>query len=560
MEFAGNIYSLFCSQVAKYGDREVFFTRNQGRWISQTWIDFDAQVHDVACALAASGLSKSGSVAILAGNVPEWPIIDIAAIAAGGVGVGIYPTSSAEQCEFIVRDSDAEFLFVDSLNQLQKFLVSDKLPTQLARIILLEMLDERQLDTVSKAFADRGIELISFKDFVDFGRMNRPNFLNEIRDIGRNAQPSDIAIMVYTSGTTGEPKGAMLSHAYVLNSLESLRQSVPIFDSDVAFSYLPACHVAERIAGIYNRLYNGSTTYFVDDISRLPEYIMEVRPTVFASLPRFFEKIHAALVATQNMPIDAAKVRDAFGGRIRLLTSGGAPLPNEIAKFFADAGVPILQAYGLTENICVAFNTVENLKFGTVGKPMPMCLVRLSCESEILVKSPMMFSGYYKQPAKTGEMFTDDGWLKTGDIGEIDDDGFLKITGRIKELIVLSTGKNVAPSLLENYVKEDYLISNCFVFGDGRKYCTALITLNQNEAAVDGRYAEFIASDAIRSRVSEIVTAANERVSSSEQIKKWIIPTRDFSLELNELTPTGKLKRSVIEKNFKQILESLYEN
>ena len=206
---------------------------------------------------------------------------------------------------------------------------------------------------------------------------------------------------------------------------------------------------------------------------------LKFKPTVFASLPRFFEKIYAKVVSEFGREASEQNLKDAFGGNIRLLTSGGAPLPDEIAAFFADRNLPILQAYGLTENICVAFNTVENLKFGTVGKPMPMCEVRIAGDGEILVKSEMMFSGYYKEPEKTAEMFDENGWLKTGDLGELDADGFLKITGRKKEIIVLSSGKNVAPALTENLVKENHLVSQCFLYGDGKSYCVALITLNQ---------------------------------------------------------------------------------
>ena len=546
-----NIYSLFREQTATYKDRPVFYERRSSdliagdsrpvidNWLPTTWSDFEEKVHDAACALLAQGLTRGASVAILAGNVPEWTVVDIAAIAAGGVGVGIYPTSSPEQCEFIINHSDAEFVIVDTITQLEKV----------------------KANTFKKVKEIICIEDGSFNEFLGLGRDNRNTFLSKVEEIGFNAGPQDIAIMVYTSGTTGQPKGAMLSHQYILNSVESLRQSVPIFDTDVTLSYLPGCHVAERISGIYNRLYNGTPAYFVDDLSRLYEYMLEVGPTVFASLPRFFEKIHAAIVAKQGTDeVDPQIVKDAFGGRVRLLTSGGAPLPAEIAKFFADAGVPILQAYGLTENICVAFNRADDFKFGTVGKPMPMCEVKIAGDGEILVKSPMMFSGYYKEPGKTAEMFTEDGWLTTGDLGELDDDGFLKITGRKKEIIVLSSGKNVAPALIENLVRESHLISHCFVYGDGKSYCVALITLNQAEAGASGRYEELARSPEMREAVENIVAKANARVSTSEQIKRFAILERDFSPEFDEVTPTLKLKRNVVAGNFKLVMEKLYEN
>ncbi|MGI8883246.1 MAG: AMP-dependent synthetase/ligase, partial [Pyrinomonadaceae bacterium] len=378
--------------------------------------------------------------------------------------------------------------------------------------------------------------------------------------------PEDIAIMVYTSGTTGQPKGAMLSHRYILNSCESLRQTIPIFDTDISFSYLPGCHVAERISGIYNRLYNGAAAYFVDDLSKLYAYMLEVQPTVFASLPRFFEKIYAKVVSEHGSDASEQSLKDAFGGRIRILTSGGAPLPNEIAGFFAKRNLPILQAYGLTENICVAFNRADNFRFGTVGKPMPMCDIKIADDGEILVKSPMMFSGYYKDAAKTAAMFDENRWLKTGDLGSIDGEGFLKIVGRKKEIIVLSNGKNVAPALLENLLKENHLISQAFIFGDGKSYLVALVTLNQPEVEAFAQangiefsdFARLTKNEMITQSVKQTIERANDRVSSSEQIKKYEILRRDFQLETGEITPTMKLKRDVIAEKFQDLLAKLY--
>lgn len=569
-----NIYQLFREQTAKYRAENVFYSRAGDSWRTQTWNDFESQVHNFACALLAKGLTKGASVAILAGNIPEWTIVDVATIAAGGVGVGIYPTSSPEQCEYIINHSDAEFVFVDTQKQLYK-LFDTELP-KIREIICIEKTEEFSVEMVvkeHKGWTLNSVEvdeipITNYQEFLAFGRENREEFLSKVEEIGFNAKPEETAIMVYTSGTTGQPKGAMLSHQYILNSVESLKNSVPIFHDDVAFSYLPGCHVAERISGIYNRLYNSAAAHFVDDLARLYEYMLEVKPTVFASLPRFFEKIYAKTVAEHGYAASEQNLKDAFGGRIRLLTSGGAPLPNEIAAFFAERNLPILQAYGLTENICVAFNTTENLKFGTVGKPMPMCEVRIAGDGEILVKSPMMFSGYYKDAAKTAEMFDENGWLKTGDLGILDEDGFLKITGRKKEIIVLSSGKNVAPALVENYVKENHLVSQCFLSGDGKSYCVALITLNHAETEMFAKannlaykdYADLIKNEAIYDSIKQSVEKANARVSTSEQIKKFKILERDFSLEAGEITPTLKVKRDVVSDRFQNDIMKLYEH
>ncbi|MCW5959656.1 MAG: long-chain fatty acid--CoA ligase [Pyrinomonadaceae bacterium] len=572
-----NIYQLFREQSAKHRGEAVFYARENDAWKSQNWENFQSQVEDFACALLAKGLTRGASVAILAGNIPEWTIVDLATIVAGGVGVGIYPTSSRDQCKYIIDHSDAEFVFVDSNIHLEKITdIGEPLPN-LKEIICLEETEEFSFEAVSKY--DKGrllgfgssievkeIPITKYEDFLDFGRQYRDEFLPKVEELGSNAQPEDIAIMVYTSGTTGKPKGAMLSHKYILNSCESLKRSVPIFYEDVTLSYLPGCHVAERISGIYNRLYNGTSAYFVDDLSRLYEYMLEVKPTVFASLPRFFEKIYAKVVSEFGANASEQNLKDAFGGNVRLLTSGGAPLPEKIAQFFTDRNLPILQAYGLTENICVAFNTVENLKFGTVGKPMPMCDVKIAADGEILVKSPMMFSGYYKEPQKTAEMFDENGWLKTGDLGELDTDGFLKITGRKKEIIVLSSGKNVAPALTENLVKENHLVSQCFLHGDGRSYCIALITLNQAEVEAFAKakeikfenFEELTGNEQIYSSIKATVECANAKLSSPEQIKKFKILERDFSAEMDEITPTMKVKRNVVSSRFKNVIDGLY--
>ena len=520
------VYSLFTDRIKKYTDadhpKDVFYFRAHDRWQGISWKRFEQETFDFATALLSLGLKRGGSVCILMGNVPEWPIGDIGTIIAGGVGVGLYPTSSAEQIAYIINHSDAEFVLVDTRRQLEKVL---SVRDQLRKVRHIIALDASSPD------------VISYRDFVERGQAERSPLAPLLQERAEGAKPDDVAIMVYTSGTTGHPKGACLSHRYIINSVESLRQTIPIYDTDVSFSYLPFCHVAERISGLYNRLYAGASAYFVDDLARLGEYMLEVRPTVFASLPRFFEKIHAQAVLDGK-----TQIKDYFGGRIRLATSGGAPLPLEVAQFFADAGLPILQAYGLTENVCVAFNRPDKYKFGTVGPAMPGCEIRIAPDNEILVRSEMMFSGYYKAPDETAKMFAD-GWLLTGDLGEVDDDGFLKIIGRKKELIVMSTGKKVSPALLENMLKEHHLISQALVYGEGRSYLVALITLN---AAAE------------REHVQSIIAAVNRRVSSTESIKRFAILDRDFEIARDEITPTGKLKRDVITNRFREVIDELY--
>jgi len=536
------VYSLFADRIRKYASeakepKDVFYFRSGDRWQGISWQRFEQETFDFATALLSYGLKRGGSVCILMGNVPEWPISDVGTIIAGGVGVGLYPTSSAEQIAYIIDHSDAEFVLVDSRAQLQRVLsVRDQL-SKVRHIIALD------------PDAPSGEDVVAYRDFVERGRAERSRLAPLLKERAEGAKPDDVAIMVYTSGTTGAPKGACLSHRYIINSVESLRQTIPIYDTDVSFSYLPFCHVAERISGLYNRLYAGASAYFVDDLARLGEYMLEVKPTVFASLPRFFEKIHARAAAdmdrlpqAEHADFLATKVKNYFGGRIRLATSGGAPLPLEVAEFLAAAGLPILQAYGLTENVCVAFNRPYEYKFGTVGPPMPGCEVRIAADKEILVRSEMMFSGYYKAPDETAKVFSD-GWLLTGDLGEFDEDGFLKIIGRKKELIVTSTGKKVSPALLENMLKEHPAISQAMVYGEGRSYLVALITVN---AAIP------------RETIQSIIDGVNRRVSSTESIKRFAVLDRDFEIERDEITPTGKLKRDVITNRFREVIDELY--
>jgi long-chain acyl-CoA synthetase len=590
-----NIYSLFRERTRQYRGKNVFYVRREGVWVGITWEQFEREAYEFASALLTMKLTPGASVCVLMGNVPQWPVCDVGTIMAGGCGVGLYPTNSAEQCEYIINHADAEFVVVDASHQLEKIL---RVRARLPKIKAVISLDENAANVADG--------ILSYRDFLKLGAEHREEVQSQLLERAEGARADDTAVMVYTSGTTGMPKGACLSHRYIINSVESLRATTPVFDTDVAFSYLPYCHVAERISGLYNRLYAGAAAYFVDDLSKLWDYMLELKPTVFASLPRFFEKVHARVMSdleqaspdeqrafhealetgrrvsrlrqarspisielqneyeTRALPV-LSRVNEYFGGRLRLATSGGAPLLTEVAEFFDAAGLPILQAYGLTENICVAFNRPDNYKFGTVGPPMPGCEVRIERDGEILVRSEMMFSGYYKEPNKTAEVMQD-GWLLTGDLGDLDRDGFLKITGRKKELIVTSTGKKIAPAMIENLLKEHHLISHALVFGEAKSYLVALITLNQIEAEayahaqsiVYENFAELTRYPKIQDLVRSLVEGVNARVSSTEAVKKFLVLDHDFSVERDEVTPTLKLKRAVVTERYQDVLQSLY--
>lgn len=591
-----NIYSLFREKTEQYRGRDVFYVRQNDQWAGVSWDSFTSEAHEFGCGLISMGLETGTSLCILMGTVPEWPVADIGTIIAGGVSVGLYPTSSAEQCQYIINHSDAEFVLVDSKTQLDKILGIRK---ELPRVKAIIALDEKA--------AEASLDVWSYRAFLRLGRQNGETCNATLRQRGESAKPDDTAMMVYTSGTTASPKGACLSHRYIINSVESLRATIALRDSDRSFSYLPYCHVAERISGLYNRLYAGAPAYFVDDPSRLWEYMQEVKPTVFASLPRFFEKVHARILsdiekcsleeqrrfhealdagrnlsrrrqAREPLPEDLRveyeqkaapflnRIKSYFGGEIQVATSGGAPLAVAIQEFFDAFGLPILQAYGLTENLCVAFNRPNDYRFRTVGPPMPGCEVAIADDGEILVKSQMMFGGYYKDPEQTAKSFRG-GWLLTGDIGEIDEHGFLKITGRKKELIITSTGKNIAPAVIENLLKEHPLISQAMAYGEGKSHLVALITLNPSESRqyaeaqgiIHGDFSALARSDEMRALVCGIVERANDRVSSTEAIRTFVILDDELSVERDEITPTMKIKRDVVIERYKDVLESLYE-
>ncbi|HKP87809.1 MAG TPA: long-chain fatty acid--CoA ligase [Blastocatellia bacterium] len=591
-----NIYSLFREKAEQYRGRDVFYVRVNGQWAGVSWDRFRMEAHEFGYALIASGLEPQTPLCILMGTVPQWPVADVGTIIAGGVSVGLYPTSSAEQCKYIINHSDAEFVLVDNQHQLDKILGIRKGLPKVRKIIALDCRGEEESEGV-----------LSYEAFLRLGREHSASADPVVKQRGQSARPDDTAIMVYTSGTTALPKGACLSHRYIINSVESLRGTIPLYDSDRSFSYLPYCHVAERISGFYNRLYAGAPAYFADDLTKLWDFMHEVKPTVFGSLPRFFEKAHSRIMtdveksspeeqarfyealdigrgvsrlgqAGRPVPEDlraeyeqktlpfVSKIKSYFGGDLRVATSGGASLPVEIQEFFDAFGLPILQAYGLTENLCVAFNRPDNYRFQTVGPPMPGCEVKIADDGEILVRSEMMFSGYYKEPEKTASTFRD-GWLLTGDLGEIDEQGFLKITGRKKELIITSTGKNIAPALIENLIKEHPVISQAMAYGEGKSHLVALITLNpvegQQYALARGiefdDFSDLTRKPQIRSLVESIVERANSRVSSTEAIRKFVILDRDLSIERDEITPTMKIKRNVVTGRYAELLERLYE-
>lgn len=608
-----NVYQMLEHRVAVHTRQPAYYERANEKWVTTTWEQFKILCDQFAMALLAEGLEKGDTVSILSANRLIWPLADVGTIAAGGIAIGLYPTSACEQCLYILNHSESKFVVVDTQSQLEKIMtIQDRVPS-LKYIIVKSVEDEEML----------GGKVITWEQFMQRGnRYREQTGWAAYQKIAHQGQYEDIVAIVYTSGTTGNPKGACLSNRYIIASCESLDA---IFSKTQAsyppqvweqfcetplttLSFLPFCHVGERISGMYSRIYTGFAAYLIDDLTRLYQDMLTVNPHIFGGLPRFYEKIYAKILnevetgkgydkqqfyraievskqskqhREQNQPIPQAlseeatqfqssvydKVRGNFGSRILSCSSGAAPIPKEVLDMFEHAGkLPILEAYGLTEFVCCAFNTPDAHKANSVGKPMPGCQVKIAEDGEILLQGPQMFSGYYKDEQETRQMIDSDGWLHTGDIGKLDEEGFLFITGRKKEFIKTSTGKKIAPLYIENLVKRNHLISNVMVYGDNKKYLTALITLNAMEltayAQVNniafGHYLELTQSQEVRDIVAKVIAEVNAKVSRTEQIKKYTILERDFLIEQNEITPTGKVKRKIVSEKYREIIEKMY--
>ena len=605
-----NLYRLLENTVNLHGDSPAYYEQEQGQWQEITWIQLKEQVDRFGMALLKQGLQSGQAVSVLSSNNLLWPVSDLGTIAAGGICAGLYPSSSPDQCVYIINHSGSKFVIVDSVVQLQKILQVEEQIPQVKYIVVREQA-EIQYDNP---------KIILWDDFLKFGDEYRQDGWQKYQDIACNRDWEDIVIIVYTSGTTGRPKGACLSNRYVIASCEALyklsqdtleqlpKQILKNCQDElmVNLSYLPYCHVGERISGMYNRLYSGIAAYSVNDITKLYPQMLEVNPHFFGSLPRFYEKIYAKVlneVETEKgysqkdfqraidinrkaceyrqqgkeIPEDLAeemdwadieigqKVRANFGKRIIACSSGAAPIPQEVLEMFEYAGnLKILEGYGLTEFVCCAFSTPNAQKPGSVGRPMYGCEVNIAEDGEILLKGPQMFSGYYHDQKATDETIDKEGWLHTGDIGKLDEDGFLFITGRKKEFIKTSTGKKIAPLYIENLCKRNHLISNIMVYGDNKNYLTALITLNEMELQAYATFHKLENRDNLAKHpkiidlVEKAIADANEKVSRTEQIKKYTILPRDFSIEENEITPTGKVKRKVVTEKYQDVIESMY--
>ncbi|HEX8113459.1 MAG TPA: long-chain fatty acid--CoA ligase [Kofleriaceae bacterium] len=584
-------------QAATNPSTIAYQSKIDGRWQPTTWKTVADHVRTAARALIALGFPRGGKVAILGFNRLEWVILDHAAMMAGGSAAGIYTTCSPDEVQYIIHHSEAHLVLVEDAGQLAKVIARrDQLP-------LLRWIVVMRGTTTEPPAPASGEGILSWEAFNAKGEATAAGDA-ELDARLAALQPSDLATLIYTSGTTGPPKGVMLSHANLAWTSQLLIDvGGGRVAGDTSLSYLPLSHIAEQTGTIHMPVTAGSTVYFAESIDKLADNIKECRPTVFFGVPRVWEKFHAVLSArlaevtggkrrlldwsrrtcselharrdrgdpvpwllrTQYALADRlvlSKLKAALGlDRARVLSSGAAPIAPDVLAFFASIDLPIREIYGQSEDTGpTSFNLPGRTRIGSVGPPLPGIEVKIAEDGEILVRGPNVFMGYYKEPQATAETLKD-GWLCSGDLGAIDKDGFLTITGRKKEIIITAGGKNIAPKNIEAALKESLLISEAIVIGDRKKFLSALITIDEAVAqklAPDVAAGQLAASPAVRAAVQQQVDTVNETLARVEQIKKFTILPQPLSVATGELTPTLKLKRKVIAQRYEAQINAMY--
>ena len=588
--------SMFWHRVETSSDQPAQQWKEAGAWHTRTWRETGDIARELATGLLALGRRKDQAVGILSASRAEWVQADFAIFSVGGRTIPVYPTYPPDLVQYIVNDAEVKTLFVEDPGQLAKVLEVQGKMEGLEQIVVMQ----------GDAGPASG-RVISWEALRRLGRENRERLRAELEARVAAVRPSDIATIVYTSGTTGPPKGVVQTHGNHMATLASAAKMAGIEDGDTHLLFLPLAHSFGRLESFIG-VHRGLVTAFAESIDKLRENLPEVRPHFICSVPRVFEKVHAGVIARaeagspfkrkifhwsvgvgrrvsrlqqagKSVPallrlqhriahaLVFSKLHQALGGRLRFAVSGGAPLAKEIAEFFHAAGILILEGYGLTETCpSLTFNRIDHFKFGSVGQAQPGVEIKIAPDGEILARGGNIAQGYFKKPESTAEVFLADGWFATGDIGRIDEDGFLFITDRKKDLIVTAGGMNIAPQNIENLLKGDPFISQALVYGDKRPYPVALITLDPEELAkfareqsiVDTDPASLVKNPRVVERVSRIVESRNAELQSYAKVKKFLILPGDFTVENGLLTPTLKVKRRVITDKNRELLDSLY--
>jgi len=586
---------LFHQAAERYNRADALSYKRGGEWRQISSAQMIARAGNIALGLYSLGLRKGDRVAIHAPNSPEWTLVDAGCQFAGLLDVPIYPTLGEASIGHILRDSGTRVLMVGDREMFDRIRDVTAEHPELETIVFF---DPAGLDSGSAMTLDeleeRGAGL----------RDREPGLLDSL---GGDIHPADVATLIYTSGTTGEPKGVMLTHANIISNVIDAGEKYSFSEADVPLSVLPLCHIFERSA-MYLYILNGMAVHYAESIEKVPENLQEVRPTIFIGVPRIFEKVYAkaklkaaessgakakifdwaidvarqhAILQENGQPTPYAlalkhgladllvyrKLRGFFGGRLRSCITGGAALSDDIYLIFTGAGITIYQGYGLTETspVISSNNPIEH-RLGTVGKPIRNVNVRIATDGEIEATGPGVMFGYYNKPDVTREVFTDDGWFRTGDIGEIDVDGFIRITDRKKELFKTSGGKYIAPSPIEQMIKASKFVSQVVLVGDGRKFPAALIVPNFEMLRSYARHKnlnlktpeEFCESPKIIDLIERQIASLTRSLGRFEKVKKIALLENELTIEGGELTPTLKVRRKSVEEKYKHIIEKIY--
>jgi long-chain acyl-CoA synthetase len=580
--------------------RDTLNFKSDGRWVSISSDELLGRARRIAAGLRTLEVWPGDRVAILSESRPEWTLTDAGCMFAGVIDVPIYPTLTAPQVRYILKDSGARVLVIQNE---EKFVHIREI---LAECPAVEYLVFFEKPPMLAASATDAIKKLSLAELEKRGAAILETEPDLIDNLAHRSGPDDLATIIYTSGTTGEPKGVMLTHANLVSNLIDSSGHLSFAGDDSVLSVLPLSHVLERVA-MYMYLYHGMAAYFAESLDTIGPNLREVKPTIFVGVPRIFEKIFARvkektaekgklnlaflnwavevgkeyarlLTRHRQIPVTLAlkhkladklifsKVREALGGRIRLLVSGGAALPEDLALVYIGAGLPIVQGYGLTETSpVITAGVLEDNRVGTVGKPIRNVEVRIARDGEIETRGPQVMRGYYNKPEETRAAFTADGWFKTGDIGALDEDGFLRITDRKKELFKTSGGKYVAPQPIEQLIKGSRFVNQVVLVGNGRKFPAALIVPDWERIesyaqlkGIKGSHAELCRHPRIVDLLERQIAALTPDLPQYERVKKVALLEKEFTIEGGELTPTLKVKRRVVDEKYREAIDALY--
>ena len=588
------IVSLWADRCAKYGDRVCHREKELGIWQAYSWADYYAAAKRIGLALMDLGVARGEPVLILSEDRREWLYCDLGAAAIGAIPGGVYTTDSAKQLAYLANDSGARVLFVENDEQLDKWIEARGDMATIEHVIVF---DRDGLAEYSHP------QVIFFEDLLARGA-NAPN-PERFEDALHAIRPEDPRMLIYTSGTTGPPKGAVLTHRNLIFQLVAGCQMLDFRETDNLLCFLPLCHVLERLVSVEAPLANGCTVNFAESPETVFDNLREVSPDSFAGVPRIWEKVYSRIMIMRSeagplgqhafdwaMRIGTAHARAQSPGiglrlahwiaditvlgnlrrmlgfaNARRVTSGAAPISPELIEWFGALGIPLVEGFGMTETSGVAtVNTVDDNHVGTVGAPLPGVELKIDSTGELLVGGPCVFAGYWNKPEKTAETITPDGWLRTGDIGRIGNDGHLTITGRMKDIIITAGGKNITPAEIESKLKFSPYVSDAVVIGDRRKYLTCLIMIDQEnvEQFAQGRqihfsdFASLTRAAEVQALIGEVVAETNRQFANVEQIKDFRLIDILLTAEDEELTPTMKLKRNFVNQRHAALIDEMY--